>query len=166
MGASPTRADPGSVDRAEVPAVATRRVIEMEREARRRIPGIDRYHEARRPATALVGDASAIGPDDPQRPVAEGRLGRSQPEHGPHRVPKAGFPAPLVPREGAAAVGVVATGQPDLVAVVDARRARAASAEGASRAGRRSVPPPSIVRSRGVSCEPSRLSWTATTSRS
>ena len=67
----------GQLDRAEVPAVAAGCVLEMEPEAGGVIASVDCDDEARCPGTALVGDGPAVGPDHPQRPAAEGRLGRS-----------------------------------------------------------------------------------------
>ena len=112
------------------------------------------------------GDRSAVGGDDDRAPGAQRRLRRRRPTSS--RTKARSAPSQRDSSHGNAPrqSGSLPPAMPDLVAVVEARAPRAGSAGAASRGERRSRSPPRIVRSRGVSCEPRRLSWTATMSGS
>ena len=119
------------------------------------------------PVAALEGDR---GPSARRRPAAArraapARLARRR-SSARTDVAQPGVPAALVPREAAAVRRIVAAAQPDLVAVVDARRARERHLEQRRQPDARDVA--AQRRSAAAACRASRarLSWTATTSGS
>ena len=159
-------AEAGQVDRHEPFALPVGDIVESKPEADRVIGRVDHDDEPGRAGSTQVGDRPGLGPDDPQRAVAQRGLGRAQAEQRRGSTPAAPAPSALVPRKRAAAFGVDAAGQADLVAVV--MHGAPGSVIWSSVASRT----PSTRRRRasseaaGVSCEPSRLSWTGRTAGS
>src|SRR5439155_9963756 len=94
------------------------------RERDRVLTGIDPDGDSPAIAHALEGQRPADRLADPDPAVTEQRLASPQRDRRPGRLEDRSVPARLVPRERPSGIGVEAPLEADLVAVVDARRAR------------------------------------------
>ena len=122
----------------------------------------------RRPPSSRRSKANAApaGGEDDRRPVPQGRLGRAQPKQRPDIAVERAYPSDPGPRG-------TTPDWPDRCRRSGRSRrrsrwtARRASVHWSSVAMRNAATsPPSTVSARGASCDPMRLSWTATTSGS